>query len=214
MKTIIVSDKFAVARRLEDFGLGVDNLLVAVRAGFTAWESCTELDPRMFPGLSMFAVAVRHLRMELAKKGWTKCDDGNYSLTIAGDKSVAIGVSLGDGATGLPELSPSTKSPKGTRTMDALVVNNLQLGFDFEIPDGYRPRAIKESYVTWLLLMHRTEDKVFSELSHPLDFDEKKRVNVWRERIILPSIDIAPIDQFDIGTDDGVTIDVSVRRRM
>ena len=213
MKPIIVHETFEVVARLSDFDLTVANLLAPVKAGYSARVDCTDLDPPIYPGLTMFSVAVRQLRIELIPKGWTQCDGGNYSRTISADKRLGIGVALGDSATGVPGLSPSTQSPKGAKTMQAVAANVMQLHLDLEIPDGFESIGNHVGFSTWLLLVHMANEELRAELSHPLAFDDSKRVCVWRERIILPRVPIEPADQIDIDAGEGVDVNVPVHRR-
>ncbi len=215
MKTIVHSDSIAIARRLRELGLSADVLLNAVTASYQAWSNCTELDPRMYPGLTMWAMAIRHLRMGLLPQ-WKANDEGNFPLTVSPDGSVAISVATADEATGIVGQTPATQSSKGPRTMEAVAANNAQLGFELTFPDGWMPPMYDATKfgdcATWLLLIHRGETVVRSELSHPLGFDEYKRVSGWKERIILPTIDIAPLR--DVETDDlQQEIEVPVQRR-
>jgi hypothetical protein len=212
-------DQFDVADCLRSLGLDVGILLDAVRAGYHAWDSCTGLDPKMFPGQAMWAVTVRRLRQLLVPKGWSCCDDGNYPLVLSPTREVAVSVATGNEGTGLKNSMPTTQSPKGPRTIDAVVVNNAQLGLELPFPDGYQPRerGVDENptYTTWLLLIHRVGDgaEIRAELSHPLSFDENQHVAGWRERIILPTVEFEP-DGFELDQDEESDIEISVRRRV
>jgi len=215
MQTIIHSDPIAAARRLQDLDLTAGVLLNAVTASYQARSNCTELDPKMFPGLTMWATAIRHLRMGLLPR-WTVNDEGNYPLTVSPDGSVAISVATADEATGVANRSPATQSSKGPRTMEAVAANNAQLGFELVYPDGWALPAYDGGRfgdcATWLLLIHCDETTVRAELSLPLGVDEFRRVSGWKERILLPNIDIDPLR--DVESDDRQQpIEVPVQRR-
>ena len=215
MQTIVYSDPIAVVRRLREMDLTVDVLLNAVTASYQARSNCTELDPKMFPGLTMWATAVRHLRMGLLPR-WKVNDDGNYPLTLSPDGSTAISVATADDATGIANRSPATQSSKGPRTMEAVAANNAQLGLDLVYPENW----VLPTYdggrlgdcATWLLLIHCDKTEVRAELSLPLGIDEYRRVSGWKERILLPRIDIDPLRELE--TDDRQQpIDIPVQRR-
>jgi hypothetical protein len=215
MQTIVHSEPIGVARRLRELGLTADVLLNAVAASYQAWSNCTDLDPKMYPGITMWATAVRHLRMGLLPR-WKANDEGNFPLTVSPDGSVAISVATADEATGFADKTPATQSSKGPRTMEAVAANNAQMGFELTFPDGWIPPMYDAAKfgdcATWLLLIHRDETVVRAELSHPLSFDEYKRVSGWKERIILPTIDLTPLR--DVETDDQQQmIEVPVQRR-
>jgi hypothetical protein len=215
LRTIIHSDPMAVARRLRELNLSIDVLRNSVTAAYQAWSNCTDLDPKMYPGLTMYAVAVRHLRMHLLPQKWTVNDDG-ISLTVSPDGSMAISVATGDEATGIAKMSPTTQSSKGPRTIEAVAANNAQLGFELTFPDGWDPPMIDPArlgdFATWVLLIHRDQESVRAELSHPLGIDEYGCLSGWRERILLPSMAVDPLH--DVETDDlQRTIDVPVQRK-
>lgn len=217
MDTIIHSDPLAVARRLRDLGLTTDILINAVRAAYQAWSNCTDLDPKMYPGLTVWAVAIRHLRMGLLPQQWQARDDGNFSVTVSPDGQVAITVATGDDRTGIADRIPTTQSSKGPRTMEAVAANNKQMGLDLVFPDGWIPPLYDPAKfgdcATWLLLIHRDDLAVRAELSHPLGFDDYKRVSGWKERILLPSVDVAPVEEFEFEQLEE-PVDVPVRRKV
>ena len=216
MKPIIHSEMMAVVRRLDQLGLTYDVLANAVAAGYQASSNCTDLDPRNFPGITMWAVTTRHLRMALLPKNWKATNNANFSLTVSSDGKIAIAVATGDEATGIAEMVPTTQSSKGPRTVEAVAANNKQSGFKFTYPDGWKPSlrvpANFDGYATWILLIHRAQTAVRAELSYPLDLDENQRVSGWRERILLPSISIDPLDRTEFERREQ-PIDVPVRRK-
>lgn len=213
MKTIVTSELFAARRRLDGLNIEMAAVVEAVRAGSLNRHSCTELDPRMFPGSAMWAVTIRHLRLGLIPRGWSFSESGNFSRTISPGGSLVIVVATGDEATGVPERSPTTQSRKGPRTVEVVASNAYQLDFPFEWPDNQQPNSENADATTWLLLVHYGGNQVRAELSRPISFDDTFRVSGWHERIILPAIDIEPDDTFDFGPDESPDIDVPVRRR-
>ena len=209
---IVRFDQFDVANRLNSLGLAEDVLKDAIRAGYMAWDSCTELDPRMFPGLSMWAVTVRRLRQLLLVHGWTYSDEDNFPLTVSPDQNIAICVATGDKFTGDENNTPSTQSQKGPKSVHVVAVNTAQLQLDLSVPKN--ETLIQEySCTTWLLLLHRTDTTVFCELSHPISMDEYQRVAGWQERLVLSPVEFEP-DIFEITEDDSPDIDIDIRRRV
>lgn len=214
MNTILHTEQFSATNRINELGLDVGDLQETVRAAFIARSACTDLDPPYYAGMTMHAVAVRQLRLQLIPKRWKPSDLGNYSRVISPDGSIAIGVATGDEFTGVASESPATRSPKGTRTIEALAANAHQLGFEILLPEGFALPEIKESdCTTWLLLMRVVGGQVQSELSHPFNIDDGRRVSEWRERIVLPRVDFDPTDRLPLETDEGVDFDVPVTRR-
>lgn len=202
---------FDVKRRLKLLGLTVDILLNAVRAGFTARSNCSDLDPPMYPGQTMWAHTVRGLRQGTAPIGWKPDNASNYCVTLS-PPGVAVAVATGDANTGRPEAIPSTSSPKGPCTAEAVAVNQLNLDLRFPGEESVSEPVDPGQRQTWLLLIYLDHSEVRAELSLPVGFDEQDRVTGWRERIILPSVDFDP-NQIELPSDDSGDIDISVRRR-
>lgn len=115
-------------------------------------------------------------------------DDGNFSLTVSPDGQIAIAIATGDEGTGIFDQIPITQSSKGPRTMEAVATNNKQLGLELVFPDGWIPPLYDPmkfgDCATWLLLIHREDTEIRAELSHPMGFDDNKRLSGWKERII------------------------------
>lgn len=205
-------DQFDVASRLSALGLAEDILKEAISAGYVAWDACTDLDPRMFPGLSMWAVTVRRLRQLLLVHGWTYSDDGNFPLTISPDQKIAICVATGDKFTGDENNTPSTQSQKGPKSAHIVAINTAQLELDLNVPKNTASKQ-DDTCTTWLLLLHRTSTTVFAELSHPIAMDEYQRVAGWKERLVLSPVQFES-DMFEITEDDSPDIDIDIRRRV
>ena len=216
MDTVVHSDEPAVTNRLRELGLTQEVLMNAVKAAYQAWSNCTDFDPSMYRGLTIWAVAVRHLRFGLVPEKWQAKNDANYSITISPDGRIAIAVATGDEETGIAQGFPTTQSSKGPRTMDALAANNRQLGFEFRFPGGSAPPLLDPARfgecATWLLLIHRGSKQLRAELSHPIGFDNNLRVSGWKERLLLPPIDIEQLTVFQ-PEERKQPIDVPVRRK-
>lgn len=203
---------FDVQPRLQQLGLKVADLLDAVRAAHQGRATCTELDPPMYPALSLWAHGVRRLRQRVLTLNWSMSNDGGYCTVISPDAAHAIAVASGDVNTGKPYASPTTLCAKGPRTQDAISANQLSL--DLRIPEEDEIDVADEQCETWLLLIYVDSDagEVRSELSLPSGQDDQGRVTTWAERIILPSVDFQT-DPFDIPLDDLPDIDIDVKRR-
>ncbi len=214
MKPIVISDIFAVRRRLAELGIELSVLVEALKAGCLARQACTELDPRMFPGSAMWAVTVRQLRLGLIPRGWSYSEAGNYSRTMSGDGSLVIVVATGDEATGFPDETPTTQSRKGPRTVEVVATNANQLDLPFIWPLDTPQNPESGDATTWLLLVHFAGSKVRAEVARPVSFDDTLRVRGWHERIILPEVEAEPDEVFEFGPDESPDIDVQVHKRV
>jgi hypothetical protein len=210
MLTEIRSAPDEVDTALSALGLTRQPLLDAIKAGYLARSSCTANDAPFYPALSQWNRTVRVLREKLLVEGWSKSDDGNYCVVVNPGGSVAIAAASGCENTGNVLSSPTTKSAKGPSTVDAVLVNAMQLHLPGIVPP---PTAqIENGRVTWLLLFHCDERELRAELSLPASMGDDGRPDAWKERIILPTTPLDPI-VVDVAPDFGPDFDVDVKRR-
>lgn len=177
-----------VDSRLAELGLTRELLIQAVMQGMMARSECTPNDPPLYPGFATWARTVRSLRELLSPQpyGWSRSDDGGYSLVINPSGKMAIAVATGDENTG-SAIVPLTKSPKGPRTQVAIEVNQCQLSLEgFEAIDTLNDQ--RGDCMTWILLQHydQMRKEVLIELSLPNSYSGK--VDGWSERIIVGSL--------------------------
>jgi hypothetical protein len=204
-----------VNSRLAELGLKTEILREALQRGFAAWASCTSNHPSNYGGISAWANSVGALRELLHSEGWTRQDDGNLPVTVDAAGRVSIVVSTGDEYTGLTDLTPSTRSSKGPRTVNVVEGNAQQMTL-FDLRS--RPKIVKQSAesLTWILLFHRDKasNEVRCELSCPVNMNEDGQIDAWAERIILPSIPFGG-ENVEVPSDVPKTpqIDIKVKRR-
>ncbi len=221
-----------VADRLRELDLDEELLLRAARAGLLAWFECTPNDPPSFPGISAWAWTVRSLREELLPRGWERFNDRNLPLTVNRARNVAVTASSGDECTGIEELQPRTRNPKGVTTQQKVKDNAEQLGLFADAACLVEELVAEvEKGSTWLLLSYRDYGRgvLRCELSRPVGIGTDGRVDGWNERIILSE---TPFDGDEVllrrggggenGNDAGkstefddgaATVDVEVKRR-
>jgi len=184
-----------VQQQLAHLGLDQDDLSEAVIRGALARSECTPNHPPLHAGFVTWSNTVCALREVLIPKGWDRSDEGNYSTVIHPSGKIAIAVATGDENTGNPNANPMTKSTKGPITRNAVAMNIHQVSlFPELIP--LLPTTQLEGRITWLLLVSQQEGKVKSELSLPTSCEGK--VDGWKERLILPDIDLDPTSSFNL----------------
>lgn len=205
-----------VQSRLTQLGLEETRIADVVRRGYIAFISCTVNDPPLFPGFSAWARMVRGLREYLVPQDWERSDDNNYSLVVNPSGTIAIAVATGDEATGCRDATPTTKSSRGTCTIDAVTVNSSQLSlFDFPpLPSEVQAAKSGDKRLTWILLVHRSTNEIRCELSLPRSMGDDSRFDSWQERIILGSIPIDS-DMIDVlpSTPPQPDVTVAIKRR-
>src|SRR5690606_12468141 len=94
-----------------------------------------------------------------------------------------------------------------------IVERNLQLSlFEDDSTPSELPETVQQPE-TWYLLYRRDGSKVFAELSLPILVGDDGVIKHWRERIILPAIDLTESPGWE-GEDEGPSIDVDVQPRL
>jgi hypothetical protein len=208
--TRVLSETPEISSRLARLGLNESELGQAVMRGLLARSEVTPNHPPLYAGFITWGATVCALREVLLPKGWERSDEGNYSTVLHPSRAFAIAVATGDENTGNPTANPMTKSPKGPNTRSAIAVNFSQSLLFPELPALVDN---DENKLTWILLISHLNGNVKSELSLPINCEGK--INGWRERIMLPDIDLDPTQLFAI---DRVMpnlpdIDIEVRRK-
>jgi hypothetical protein len=200
--------------RLADLGLSVEIIERVVRRADAEASVCTPFDPPIMEGLTRWGRTNRYLREELIPLGWHFDNPRNLPRTIDPRREFAIVATTGDDLTGLADLLPATKHPKGYATIRAVEVNEqltLDLG-DLDL-DPSCDRATDAVFLrTWFMLFHVDDDGFRVELSLP-DAIIDGRITSWAERIILPIFprdDVRLADLMPPG-DDGQGDDVVVQ---
>ncbi|HNN97056.1 MAG TPA: hypothetical protein PKI03_32530 [Pseudomonadota bacterium] len=205
MATIIYVESEATGRLSE---LGVSSSLIreAVLGGELARDGCTPNDPPILRGIVAWARTIRTLRELLGAAGWRRDDKDNFSTVVHPDGQLAIAVAAGDDQTGNPAATSKTRHPKGGVT-EAAVENNQQLSL-FALTELAPPKKLR---ATWILLVHRKEGFLHTELSLPSAIGDDGRVDAWSERIILEPIGSAS-DLIDI-PEAPPAIEIAVTRK-
>lgn len=205
-KITVYKENSEVETRLDQLGLTIEMLQEAAKANFLAQASCNANDAPTAPGFLGWNASVRVLREFLTVQDWERKNIKNSPRLVHPEGDYSIMFATGDDGTGIPILTPKTKSYKGTTTRASVNDNAQQASlFDSEmIPQvvpfhkyvGDKPAG----NTTWVFLVHVQIDQasenpkhiVRCELSMPVDMDDSGYINSWSERIIIPEIDINP----------------------
>ncbi|MEV1167415.1 hypothetical protein [Nonomuraea sp. NPDC049784] len=195
-------------------GLKIQYFHDAIRAGEGDRRACTSDDPKNAPGSRDYFARMRTLRQRLRKElQWKPFDLSNLlPLVVNPDKTLAIGVVLGDAYTGVPgPRHPRSKRPLG-EIKQGLVEQNRQ-GALFDLPAGPNEAVLTDDELadleTYFLVTHRrvTNDKVIvqCEVSKAVELDPQNYAFRWRPRICLPPLEFEGVIDYIEGTDDGPT---------
>jgi hypothetical protein len=180
-----------VADRLAELGLKGEILEFALRGADAEARTYTALDPPNMPGMARYARTVRLLREQLVPLGWSYDNPRNLARTVSPDRRVAVIATLGDAATGVPHVPPSTRYEKGIATIEAVNRNFLQLTLPIDLDDTDAVDLDDAETTTWMLLYNVTETEIRAELSLP-DSMVDGYIDTWLERIILPPVPLQP----------------------
>jgi hypothetical protein len=184
-----VFDGDRVSDRLAELGLKAEFFEFALRGADAEARTYTLFDPPNMAGMARYARTVRLLREQLVPLGWTYDNPRNLARTVSPDRRVAIVTALGDAATGVPHVPPSTRYEKGVATMEAVNRNFVQLTFSIDLGDEQPVEEPVDGLVTWVLLYAVTDTEIRAELSLP-DSMVEGYIDTWLERIILPPVPI------------------------
>ena len=201
-------------RRLSELGLSVEIIERVLRRAEAEAATCTAFDPPIMAGFMRYGRSIRFLREELVPAGWDFDSPRNFCRTIHPSRKLAVVATSGDEGTGDPELTPTTKYPKGYATAHAVETNG-QLALDFPDFPVEEEAADAEQLSTWFLLYRVTDDEFRAEISLP-NAMVGGSISDWLERIILPAFPrdddaLAPITAPDEGDEGRYVVEVNRR---
>lgn len=190
-------DPVSVDTRLLALGLSWPAIERALRSGEAERRTYTENDPRGAGEYARWARHVRRMSETLRSEGWERRDDLNQPTLIHPGYEWSLIVCSGNAYTGVTYGSPSTKNPKG-RSIRKAVENNDPVLWKIADLDP----ALTGLARTWMLLVSAREDKIFSEVSLPVEM-QGDFITDWIDRILLPPVDLTEPEVPVIDDEDG-----------
>lgn len=188
--------------QLAELGLKYEYFEQLVREGEEARAAATKDDANNAAGTFDYFARVRTLRHLLrTEQHWHRYDPKQSPLIVNPDKSMAIGVLLGDARTGLPgNPQPRSHRPAGV-AKESLVARNQDLHpalFQLPLGEDELEAQLDDEYArlaTWYLLTFRYSARkqgfveVRSELSLPSRVGPHSgKIDSWDRRILLPTM--------------------------
>lgn len=203
-----------VVRRLAELGLTWEQLWRVIAAGIRARHDTNRFAPLPAAGLRDWIARVETLRRQLAGEGWNLVNNHRIPLTVNPERSVGVGVLLGDESTGHPDpAQPRSKYPKGPQVLE-LAEGNDTLFSLADMGVDLMDAGDLDRVSTWMLVTHRfevpgvlagrdSEVRVHSELSLP-GKPGSTHIDTWLKRIPLPPSSFPPPSE---GLPDGDDVD-------
>ncbi|MDQ8706824.1 hypothetical protein RCO28_30785 [Streptomyces sp. LHD-70] len=206
-----------VHAQLATLGTKLDYLHPALHAGEAARRTAAPNHPSNTPGTRAYQEHVRLIReAHIRHAGWKRLVHDHLEVVCNPARTRAIGVMVGDAATGDRRLHPTNLHRRGAATQRA-AEKNTQLEL---FP---RPTASKEVLLDteesaelqlWFLVSYRVQTgdavRIHSELSLPGQVQRGFVVD-WKRRIPLPVIEMDGIELSDDDGPDEIDIQVDFR---
>jgi hypothetical protein len=197
--------------QLAALGLKIDYFFDALRAGEEARRLCTENDPKSAAGTYDYFRRVRQLRYGLADgEEWKRADVDGLPLIVNPERTIALGVLLGDHKTGWPgPYHPRSRRPVGEKKIK-LVAQNGQLSlFSRPVPTTEIDLESEDlsNCQTWFFVTYRRvwpqSVIVSSELSLPSLTGGAAYIERWSHRIPFPDVTFDSVVPHTSSDDDG-----------
>ena len=177
------------------YGIPKLALQAAIEDGLVEIHRSTALDAKTDPGSRAWGAVIRGLRRELLAESpdWAYSYVNGLNLTHNKIKGLNVIVMSGDKYTGLPDVNPKSKNPKGGAT-EILVGENYDLFSSDNVVQSIQVKQNNiDSTITCVLLyfFDYSKKEARYELSIPVGMSNsagKAKISDWRERNIFPAI--------------------------
>ena len=210
---VLEPDDRSVLRRLAELGLPPTLLATSLRVGYVESDLTTEAHPVTYPGIVVWGETTGVLRTGLVQLDWKLDDTDNIARAISPNGNVTVVVVSGNEYTGLRNRheymdARRPRGPAGVR----IVKQNMQYELLLEEAVSHARNDLVDNLGgTWFLLHYRVDDIIRSELSYAKAVDTAGQLIAWKERLILPDIDL--LDPPSATTNTSPDVDVPISRR-
>ncbi|MFE2974332.1 hypothetical protein [Streptomyces sp. NPDC059258] len=203
---------------MADLGTKLEYLYPALYAGEAARRTATPNHPANTSGTRAYQEHVRVLREEhIRNEGWQRLLHDHLELVCNPKKSIAIGVMIGDAATGNHRHPPTNFRRRGAATARAAERNSVQLELFLSSPgsdEAVLSDNEAEALQIWFLVSYRVQTgdavHIHSELSLPAQVEHGFVVR-WKRRIPLPVLEMDGIEPPDEDGQEEIDIPVDFR---
>jgi hypothetical protein len=205
-----------VASQLASMDLSEDLLAEALRYAYGEGDRCTANDVNMARGIDIWGKPVRYLREQLPD--WPQSRQPDLEGVIHPSRAFRITSARGNWATGIEDRMPSTETPKGRRTLEAIIGNGQQMALDLVGSTRASAPVMKTYY--FLHHLDKVKEEIRCELAIPTHMKigpkaKRGRIDEFGSRIILSAI---PLDSdADLDLEEEVEfsddLDIQIQRR-
>ncbi|UJB44482.1 hypothetical protein [Streptomyces sp. A1-5] len=186
--------------QLATLGTKLEYLHPALRAGEIARCSATPNHPANTAGTRAYQEHVRIIReMHIQHEGWKRLLHDHLEVVCNPEKTIAIGVMIGDAATGERTNLPRNLRKRGAATARAAAANDQLELFPRPVRRDEIVLSVEEidQLQVWFLVSYRAEvgEKVHihNELSLPGEVSNGY-VTRWKRRIPLPALEMDGVE--------------------
>jgi hypothetical protein len=188
-------------RMLASLGIRLEWLDDAIRSGVEAATSTTADEPPVAAGFKNWMARVGTLRQRLRMEaGWVRFDQLNIPLVHNPDKTIALGVMLGNEIAGFSyggqAASKHAKGPAYAKITAANHTIPLLTRAETAGPGQLEDEELAGLNV-WFLLTNSVplngDLHVYREVSLPAPTTEGSKITTWLARILLPPMNLGPV---------------------
>ncbi len=142
-------------------------------------------------GQLMYMWVVAGVRHQTRSNGWYAERERNMEWTVSPNGLWRINVMAGDEATGIPDVMPHSRYPRGGEGLRQARQDIVQPQLVIPELRGAMPAQVVGP-VNYALLhfFDKAKGVVRAELSIPSGHDQSRRITEWYKRILLPDTDI------------------------
>jgi hypothetical protein len=200
MAAVALYQEDEALRRLQLLGIRLEWLDQAIRAGVEAATTAAPDEPSVSSGLKDWMARVGMLRQLLrVEAGWVRFDRQGVPLVHNPEKTLALGVMLGNENTGYAHGGhPASKTAKGPAFANITAANAIPLLTRAEVAGpGHLEDAELAGLQVWFLLTYAVHLDgnlhVYREVSLPAPTHEGDKITSWLSRIVLPPMNFGPV---------------------
>lgn len=186
--TAIASNLLEAQKRLEDFGLSIDQITSVRDSARAAAEDSSPLMPKNAPGTLAYIFGVEALRSQLQDETWQKDEALGIASVINHDLGIRIGFQNVDRACDItPPMPISKKGPASEQICSLSLFDHYGMVLETDkdrLPNEKLKDPLGDQYITYFIMVGQDGSV---ELSSPIIYNQGYQG--FGERIFIDSAD-------------------------